>query len=115
MKRHAAGKSLSRVLAEPGFTKIDDRVFEVNLKQPYGALISHLGMLRGRNIQWPAHIAEMEPTEDVGVDNYIGTGPFELENWEVGNRVILKRYEDYVPRSDLAATSPALRSRTWTA
>ena len=23
-----------------------------------------------------------------------------LENWEVGNRVILKRYEDYVPRSD---------------
>ena len=100
MKRHAAGKSLSRVLAEPGFTKIDDRVFEVNLKQPYGALISHLGMLRGRNIQWPAHIAEMEPTEDVGVDNYIGTGPFELENWEVGNRVILKRYEDYIPRSD---------------
>ena len=100
MKRHAAGKSLSRVLAEPGFTKIDNRVFEVNLKQPYGALISHLGMLRGRNIQWPAEIAAMEPTEDVGVDNYIGTGPFELENWEVGNRVILKRYEDYVPRSD---------------
>ena len=100
MKRHAAGKSLSRVLADDGLTKIDDRAFQVQLTQPYGALISHLGMLRGRNIQWPEDIAMMEPTEDVGVDNYIGTGPYELENWEVGNRVILKRYEDYVPRSD---------------
>ena len=100
MKRHAAGKSLSRVLADNGFNKVDNRVFEINLKQPYGALVSHLGMLRGRNIQWPAEIAALEPTEDVGVDNYIGTGPFELEKWEVGNRVILKRYEDYVPRSD---------------
>jgi len=100
MKRQAAGKSLANVIADPGFSKIDDRVFEVHLKQPYGALISHLGMLRGRNIQWPEEIALLEPTEDVGVDKYTGTGPFELENWEVGNRVILKRYEDYVPRSD---------------
>ena len=100
MKRHSAGKSLSRVLADNGFNKVDNRVFEINLKQPYGALVSHLGMLRGRNIQWPAEIAALEPTEDVGVDNYIGTGPYELEDWEVGNKVILKRYEDYVPRSD---------------
>ena len=100
MKRQAAGKSLSRVLADNGLEKVDDQVFRINLKQPYGALISHLGQLRSRNIQWPAEIAVLEPTEDVGVENYIGTGPFELENWEVGNRVILKRYEDYVPRSD---------------
>ena len=100
MKRQAAGKSLSRVLTDNGLEKVDDQVFRINLKQPYGALISHLGQLRSRNIQWPAEIAVLEPTEDVGVDNYIGTGPYELENWEVGNRVILKRFEDYVPRSD---------------
>ena len=74
--------------------------FQVNLKQPYGALISHLGMLRGRNIQWPAEIAVMDPLLDVGVENYIGTGPYELEKWDVGDKVYLKRYEDYVPRSD---------------
>ena len=100
MIRHAAGKSLSRVLADNGLKRVDDRVFQVSLKQPYGALISHLGMLRGRNIQWPAEVAKMDPNLDVGVENYDGTGPYEIENWEVGNRVILKRYEDYVPRSD---------------
>ncbi len=100
MIRHAAGKSLSRVLADDGMKRVDDRVFQVNLKQPYGALVSHLGMLRGRNIQWPAEIAEMDPYLDVGVENYIGTGPYELEKWDVGDKVYLKRYEDYVPRSD---------------
>ena len=100
MKRQPAGKTLSKVLAEPGMAEIDDLTFEINLTQPYGALISHLGQLRSRAIMWPQEIAVLEPTEDVGVDNYIGTGPYELENWEVGNRVILQRFEDYVPRSD---------------
>ena len=53
MKRHAAGKSLSRVLADNGFNKVDNRVFEINLKQPYGALVSHLGMLRGATSSGP--------------------------------------------------------------
>ena len=100
MKRQPAGKTLKTVLADPGIVSVDNRTIEINLKQPYGALISHLGQLRSRAIMWPAEVAVLEPTEDVGVENYIGTGPYKLQNWEVGNRVILERYEDYVPRSD---------------
>ena len=75
-------------------------------------------MLRGRATMWPQEIAVTPPTEDVGEDNYVGTGPYKLQKWEVGNRVILERYEDYVPRSDphsnyAGAQIPYVDTITW--
>ncbi len=100
MKRKPAGKAMSGVLAEPGLVRVNDRTFQINLKQPYAPLLTHLGLLRDRAIMWPKEVAALDPSQDAGVSNYIGTGPYKLATWEVGNRVILERYQGYVPRTD---------------
>jgi peptide/nickel transport system substrate-binding protein len=38
--------------------------------------------------------------EDIGQDNYIGSGPYKLSKWDVGDSVVLTRNEDYVPRNE---------------
>lgn len=96
----SSGRTMFAFLADPGLVKVDDRTFTMSFKQPYSPNITHLALLRGRGPMWPQEIAVTPSTEDVGEDNYSGTGPYKLQKWEVGNRVILERYEDYVPRSD---------------
>jgi len=42
----------------------------------------------------------MSSFEDLGVDNYNGSGPYKLQKWDVGNQVILERNEAYTPRNE---------------
>jgi len=49
-----------------------------------------------------AHIAIMPadwlaatPDEEIGVKSLIGTGPFKLMNWVRGDRIVMKRFDDY--------------------
>ena len=51
-------------------------------------------------VVYPKEITELDATKDVGVENYIGTGPYKLKKWDVGHKVVLERFEDYIPRSE---------------
>jgi len=49
-----------------------------------------------------AHIAIMPadwlaatPDEEIGVKSLIGTGPFKLVSWVRGDRIVMKRFDDY--------------------
>src|SRR5699024_8575111 len=46
----------------------------------------------------PAEIAESAPEGGVGVDELIGTGPYELVDWVTDQRVHFESYDDYVPK-----------------
>ena len=43
----------------------------------------------------PAEWLATTPDEEVGVKSLIGTGPFQLVKWVRGDRIVMKRFEDY--------------------
>ena len=103
MIRHPAGEMLKNFSEEDPAVRLEavnDRTFKLRLKEPYGLVVQHFGLLRYGPLMWPERIAVLDPFQDVGEENLIGSGPFRLDKWEVGNRVIYVRNEDYIPRTD---------------
>ena len=49
---------------------------------------------------WPKEIAALTPNEDVGEANIVGSGPYQLDSWDPGFRVIHIRNPSYVPRNE---------------
>ena len=101
MAKQPSAKFLKEFLQEDGgVVKEDDRTYSFHFAEPFGAAADiqavphrYLGVLK-------AAVAATPHTKDIGVDNYIGSGSFKVKAWEVGNRIILERNEEYVPRSE---------------
>jgi len=51
----------------------------------------------------PANWLAATPDEEVGVKSLIGTGPFQLVEWIRGDRIVMKRFEDYNHGPDFAS------------
>ena len=69
-------------------TVINDNTFQVNLSKPYApalALLSHSGMLMTSE---EFNTEELKSLE-------IGTGPFQLVEWNRGQNIVLKKNENY--------------------
>jgi peptide/nickel transport system substrate-binding protein len=98
--KQAAGKLLKEHMEEGGAVRDDDRTFTLKFKQPYGAVIDNLGYPHRYTAIYKKEAAAIPGTEDIGEKNLIGSGPYKLAKWEVGNRIILERHEAYVPRSE---------------
>ena len=102
-KKHSGGKSLKEFGYGGGdavVEKVHDYAISLPLKNAYSPLISHLGAIRGALQIWPQEIAALDPFQDVGVDNIVGSGPYKLALWEPGFRVTLERHETYTPRNE---------------
>ncbi|GAJ99080.1 glutathione ABC transporter substrate-binding protein [Geomicrobium sp. JCM 19055] len=69
---------------------IDEFTVQITTDEPFAPLIPHLAHGSAGIISPDA----IEADENITV-NPVGTGPFELENWEQGNEIVLARYEDY--------------------
>jgi peptide/nickel transport system substrate-binding protein len=50
----------------------------------------------------PKEIIEKAGAEPIGPEGYIGTGPYEFVEWQDGRQIVLKRFEDYVGRTEPA-------------
>ncbi len=103
VKKHSGGKSLKQFAYGDGdvvIDKLNDYTIRFPLQNAYSPFISHVGAIRGALQVWPQEIAALDPFQDVGVDNIVGSGPYKLASWEPGFRVILERHESYVPRSE---------------
>ena len=74
------------------FEKVDDRTFKMHLTQPYGAVVTHWGLLRSGPLVWQGEVAELSALEDVGQDNVIGSGPYRLDRWNVGDKLTYARH-----------------------
>lgn len=68
---------------------VDDYTVKIHMSEPYAFIICNLVRL---------NIYPSEYTKQVGDDfgeNPIGTGPFAFKEWEKGERITLKAYENY--------------------
>jgi peptide/nickel transport system substrate-binding protein len=75
-------------MLENGVVKIDDHTVEFNLRVPFLALPESMG-------DYPALIAHRSFNGGNWVDNPIGTGPFRLTRFTVGERATYERRDDW--------------------
>ena len=67
---------------------VDDLTVQFNLSQPYAPVLQYMDM------GIVPHEAAAELGPDFG-DNPVGTGPFQLVEWEKGSRILLEAFDDY--------------------
>jgi peptide/nickel transport system substrate-binding protein len=93
--KSAAGQ-FKKVIDENSFDIIDDHTITINLKHPYAPFLKTLGTVYA-NIVNPK-LAEHEG-QDLGeeylADKEMGSGPFKLESWERGQKLVLTANEEY--------------------
>lgn len=96
----AAGEMLGSQLVEGGLTKIDDKTFSMTFQKPIGVVITGLAAPWPLQNIWPERIANTPAQEDHGEEGAIGTGPYKLAEWIRGNKLVVERFDDYVPRGE---------------
>ena len=84
-----------------GMTAVDDRTFELNLREPYGLVLLSLAK-PSSNVPFmmPKRVAETPETEQIS--DYTGSGPFvfEKDEWAPGDKAVFSKFEGYNPRSE---------------
>ncbi|WP_160112596.1 glutathione ABC transporter substrate-binding protein [Salicibibacter kimchii] len=73
---------------------VDEHTVHITTEYPFAPLEFHLAH-DGGGMMSAAAIEEEENGERNLDTEPVGTGPFELENWEQGNEVVLTRFDDY--------------------
>ena len=101
-KRDAMGLKLMDFVKE--FKKVDDKTFQMVLKEPYGLVLNSLGK-PSSNVPFmmPKAVAETDPFKQI--DSQIGSGPFVYVNAEYrpGERHVYIKNPKYKPRSEPAS------------
>ena len=110
LQRHlgqTAGVVLAGFLAgEPpiydaGFTVVDDRTFKVSTIEPYGSILDGFALHSGGQSQvFTETASSFAYGDEIGEENYIGTGAYKFKLWEPGNRVVLERFDRFVSRRE---------------
>lgn len=100
MARDVMGQQMAAVTDT--ITAVDDRTFEIRLKERWGMVLDALGKPSNPPFIMPERIAQTPATTQV--TETIGSGPFIFvrDEWRPGNRVVYRRNPDYVPRSEPA-------------
>lgn len=75
-----------------GFEKIDDYNFKITLEMPYAPFLSVLTC--EQMIIYPRKACE-EAGDRWGIDTFVGTGPFELEEFVSKDHMKAKKFADY--------------------
>ena len=97
-------KRESRIKEVEGFKVLDDWTFQIELTHPFSPFINLMAM----SYTW---VVPKEAVEYYGRDFFkhpVGTGPFRLEEWSPGLRVILKKNPDYWERDEDGVPLPYL-------
>jgi peptide/nickel transport system substrate-binding protein len=98
--RTAGGQFLYQFLDGGAPNKVDDKTFTMKFTRPVGVVPEVLSHISQSAAIYKAEAAANPHTTDIGEKNIIGSGPYKLAKWEVGNRVIVERHAAYVPRSE---------------
>jgi len=81
---------------------VDNDTWSLNFTEPFGLVFDALNFnTEGFPIQKKSVIKDTPAERGGGVlKEHIGSGPYQFKEWDVGNRVILDRFERYVSRDD---------------
>ncbi|WP_420392327.1 ABC transporter substrate-binding protein [Acuticoccus sp.] len=103
LNRWAARDNMGGALMEvtSSLSAVDADTIELVLTEPYGLVLDSLAKpVSNVPFIMPAEVAATDPFEQI--DNYVGSGPFvfDEEAWVPGNKVVYRKFEDYVPREE---------------
>ena len=84
-------------LAEPELEKVDKQTFKITPTKPFGLWVEYWA--QRPTFAMPKNVVEALGEEEIMTD-YTGSGPFKFKEWLPGNRVVMERFEGYVPRSE---------------
>ena len=96
----AAAGMMREFVADDTFRILDGRNFELRLKEPFGAVIDAVAPAEFAPLMMPKRLSLTPASE--AVEEWIGSGPYKFKSWNPGDRVILERFEEYVPRGETA-------------
>jgi len=96
-----AGTAVKRIVAKDPYTVV------IHLSRPYSELPTFLALANAGAFIMPKEI--VEAAGEKPVTEYIGTGPYRFVEWDMGNYVLLKRFEDYKPRPEPASRKAGAR------
>jgi len=100
----AAGDMLKGQMVENGWKEIDDKTFSITFQQPMGVVITGMAAPWPLSNIWPEHIANTPAQEDYGQEGAIGSGPYKVSEWVRGDKLVVERFDAYVPRTDEAGS-----------
>ena len=97
------GQFVHEYLEPNGIQKTDDRTWTMKFTRTLGGVPEVMGwMYRGFWIfdEGLSSVSSKEDGSQGGITNLIGSGPYKITEWEVGNKVVIERYDGYIPRSE---------------
>lgn len=106
LKRWAARDGMAQKLSEfvADYRIIDERTFQIVLKEKYGALLETLAKQSGvAPFIMPRRVAETDPFKQI--NETIGSGPFifKADEWKPGEKVVYVKNPAYKPRAEPAS------------
>ena len=100
--RDSMGQKLRDFLAD--YKIVDDKTFQIVLKEKFGALIDTLAKQSGvAPFIMPKRVAETDPFKQI--TETIGSGPFmfKADEWKPGDKVVYVKNPNYKPRPEPAS------------
>ena len=98
-QRQPIGISI-RQLGDPSYSRVDDVTFQMDMGKTFG-LVPFFWGTWGTVYVFKEEVANATlPDVAVEAENTIGSGPFKFVSWEPGNRLVMERYDSYIPRTD---------------
>ncbi len=93
--REAAGTDLEQLFKHEvkGLKAIDDHTLQIKLTEPYPQLLNVLAM----SFASPVPRELIKFYENILDDVLIGTGPYKLDEWNRGEKIIMRKFEHYHP------------------
>ncbi len=78
---------------------VDEMTFSLQLKEPYGSVISSFGLPHATPVIMPKDVVGGRIASEV-VEEWVGSGVYKFDTWEPGHQVVLDRHASYTPRSE---------------
>jgi peptide/nickel transport system substrate-binding protein len=85
------------LFGDPTLERVDNKTYKIKGTQPFGLFVNYSGQMP--SYVMPKSVADTLEPEDVNTD-YMASGPFKFVEWQPGARVVMEKFEQYVPRSD---------------
>lgn len=82
----------------------DDYTVVMKLKSPTPVLLNRLAVERLKVAIMPKAVIEGVPARRLSDDQIIGTGPYQLKQWDRDRLVVLEKFEDFTPYEDMPMT-----------
>lgn len=82
--------------------RLDNHSIQLNFKQPYAPWKNLLAFTNGGPVIYPKEVAQKADKGFIPPSAYIGTGPYKFAEHNPGRYISLKRFDEYVSRTEPA-------------